>query len=88
MPRDDTFHLRYMLEAAQISLYFAEGRTRGSLDDDLLFFYALGKAVETIGEAASHLTENFKTQHPSEVNEKPGQRDAGPASSFLGFLRG
>ena len=59
MPRDDTFHLRYMLEAAQISLSFAESRTRDSLDDDLLFLYALVKAVEIIGEAASHLTEDF-----------------------------
>lgn len=64
MPRDDTFHLRYMLEAAQISLSFAQGRTRDSLDDDLLFFYALVKAVEIIGEAASHLTDDFKAQHP------------------------
>lgn len=64
MPRDDTFHLRYMLEAAHISLSFAEGRTRHSLDDDLLFLYTLVKAVEIIGEAASHLTEDFRSQHP------------------------
>jgi uncharacterized protein with HEPN domain len=62
--RDDTFFLRHMLHAARVSRSFTQGRTRASLDDDLMFFYALVKVVEIVGEAASQVTEGIRIQHP------------------------
>ena len=64
MPRDDNDYLRQMLEAAQTCLFFAEGRTRADLDNDLMLFYAVVKAVELIGEAASHVTWDVRARNP------------------------
>lgn len=64
MLRDDSFHLRHMLEATQVSQLFAQDRIRADLDNDLIFFYALVKVVEIIGEAASHVTRVFQASRP------------------------
>ena len=64
MLRDDSFHLRHMLEAAQVSRSFTQDRIRSDLDTNLMFFYALVKAVEIIGEAAAHVSEVFQSRHP------------------------
>ena len=64
MLRDDSFHLRYMLEAAQVSQSFSQDRVRADLDNDLIFFYDLVKVVDIIGEAASHVTPGFQASHP------------------------
>ncbi len=66
MLRDDSFHLYQMLEASRISRLFSQDRVRSDLDTDLMFLYALVKAVEIIGEAASHVSDGFQTSH-SEV---------------------
>ena len=63
MLRDDSFHLRHMLEACRISRQFSQDRVRADLETDLMFLYALVKAVEIIGEAASHVSDGFQASH-------------------------
>ena len=64
MLRDDSFHLRQMLEAAHVSRSFTQDRVRSDLDSNLMQFFALVKAVEIIGEAAAHVSQGFKSSHP------------------------
>ena len=45
-----------MLEAAQAASFFSQGMTRADLENRLMFYYAAAKAVELIGEDASHVS--------------------------------
>lgn len=45
-----------MLEAAEAASYFSQGRTRADLENHLMFYYAVAKAVELIGEAANNVS--------------------------------
>lgn len=53
-----------MLEAAQHASEFAVGLTRSTFEHDMLRQYALARAVEVVGEAASNVTEEFQAKHP------------------------
>ena len=53
-----------MSDAAKVSQSFTQDRVRADLDNDLMFFYALIKAVEIIGEAASHVSQRLQAGHP------------------------
>ena len=53
-----------MLEAASDAQEFVSGKTRASLDTDRQFRYALRKALELIGEAASKITQETRSQYP------------------------
>ncbi|MCC7450737.1 MAG: DUF86 domain-containing protein [Anaerolineae bacterium] len=52
----DKVRLRDMLDAAHDGAAFATGRTRHMLDTDRMFAFALVRAIEIIGEAASRLS--------------------------------
>jgi len=65
MNEGDLIRLRHMLEAAQIALSLVEGETRASLDADIKLRLALTKAIEIIGEAASKVTAETRTQLPA-----------------------
>jgi uncharacterized protein with HEPN domain len=56
MPKDDFILMRHMLEAAQKAMSFAAGRSRSDLDEDDMLTFALMKAIEIIGEAASKVS--------------------------------
>ena len=60
MRRDDLIRMRHMLDAAQNAMTFAVGQEphRPGLSDPLLA-YALCKAIEVIGEAASKVSSRF-----------------------------
>lgn len=45
-----------MIDAAESSLLFIEGRERSSLDEDQMLLFALVRAVEIVGEAASRVS--------------------------------
>lgn len=53
-----------MLEAARQALAFASGKTRQSLDDDLMLVFALTRAIEIIDEAAAHVSQEVRDEHP------------------------
>lgn len=64
MQRDDLTRLRHMIEFAQRALRFVEHRSREDLDQDQMLTLALIKAIETVGEAASKLSPEFRERHP------------------------
>ena len=60
----DLIRLQHMLDAGKDALQFALGRGRNDLESDRMLALALIKALEIIGEAASKVSENFKSEHP------------------------
>jgi uncharacterized protein with HEPN domain len=56
MRRDDLIRIHHMLEAGQKAMSFAENRNRRDLDDDSMLAFALMKAIEIVGEAASKVS--------------------------------
>jgi uncharacterized protein with HEPN domain len=57
----DEVRLRDMLDAARDGVSFTAGRTRPMLDTDRMFAFALVRAIEIIGEAASRLSPETRT---------------------------
>lgn len=60
----DRLHLLHMRDAAQIATEIAQGHQRSDLDTNLLFQLGLVKAVELVGEAAYHLSDEIKADNP------------------------
>src|SRR5258705_1261282 len=56
MNERDLTRLRDMLDAAHDARSFVSGRTREMLENDKMFAFALVRAIEIIGEAASRVT--------------------------------
>lgn len=54
-----------MIDAAESSLLFIEGRERSSLDEDQMLLFALVRAVEIVGEAASRVSLETKCATPA-----------------------
>lgn len=65
MSADDLIRLRHMLvEAAQTALNFMKDENRDSLNTDQKLVFAVVRAVEIAGEAASKLTKDFRDKNP------------------------
>ena len=60
----DQVRLRHMQDAACAAVKFAQANTRESLDDDLMFAFALVKAIEIVGEAASKISKEEQENYP------------------------
>jgi uncharacterized protein with HEPN domain len=60
MRKDDAIRLLHMLDAAKESESFVRDKTRDDLDSDRKLVLALVKSVETIGEAASKISEECR----------------------------
>jgi uncharacterized protein with HEPN domain len=65
MRRDDAIRIRNMIEAAEASQRFVDGRRCDDLDADLMLRFALVRAVEIIGEAASRVSGEAQIEAPS-----------------------
>ena len=63
MQPDDRIRWRHMIEAAEDAIGFVDGRTRADLDRDRMLLYAVVRAIEIIGEAASKLTAETRAAH-------------------------
>lgn len=61
---DDRVRLQHMLEAAQAAQGFAQGRAKKDLDSDIMFSFAVVRALEIVGEAAKNISASFKVAHP------------------------
>jgi uncharacterized protein with HEPN domain len=61
---DDRISLRQMLDYAQRAQAMMAGRQRADLDSDVVLQLALTRAVEVIGEAASRVSEPYRSKHP------------------------
>lgn len=64
MQKDDAVRLRHMLDAAQEAAFFAQNKTRGSLDTDRQLVLSLVKSIEIIGEAAAKVTTKCREDFP------------------------
>ena len=62
MPKDDLIRMRHMLDTSRHAVTFAEGRSRIDLDRDYMLMFALVRAVEVIGEAASRTSPDFRAR--------------------------
>ena len=56
--------LRHMLDAGREALAFMQGRTSQDLTDDRMFFLAMVKELEIIGEAAGRISEETRQELP------------------------
>jgi len=64
MRTEDRVRLRHMIEAAESATQFIAGRSRSDLDTDRMLLFAVVRAIEVVGEAASKLSEEFRAAHP------------------------
>jgi len=64
MNPDDLVRLQHMLDAAQQARTFMIGEDRKSLDADQKLVFALVRAIEIVGEAASRISFEFRDSHP------------------------
>ena len=64
MEETDRIRLRHMIEAAQAVGAFIASRRRSDLDTDLMLLFALVRALEIIGEAASKVSEVTRASLP------------------------
>jgi uncharacterized protein with HEPN domain len=70
MHAEDQVRLRHMEEAAEAVLAFVAGRQRVDLDADRMLLFALVRAIEIIGEAASKVSDEVRVAYP-EIPWKP-----------------
>lgn len=63
MPNEDQVRLRHMIEAAEQVRIFVAGRERPDLDTDRMLLFALVRAIEIIGEAASKVSDGTRNAH-------------------------
>ncbi|MGB8684619.1 MAG: HepT-like ribonuclease domain-containing protein [Candidatus Binatus sp.] len=56
--------LRHMLDHAREAVTMAGGKSRDDLDDDRKLNLALVRLLEIVGEAASRMPANERTQYP------------------------
>jgi len=64
MKAEDRVRLEHMIEAPQSALGFMAGRTRTDLDTDLMLLFAVVRAVEIVGEAASRVSTEGRATTP------------------------
>ncbi|WP_020507742.1 HepT-like ribonuclease domain-containing protein [Lamprocystis purpurea] len=63
MQDEDRIRVGHMIEAAEDALGFIAGRTRADLDTNRMLLFALVRAVEIIGEAASKVSDETRNAH-------------------------
>jgi len=61
---DDSVTLRQMLDYIEEAVALAKDRTRADIESDRVFFLALLKLVEIVGEAATRISEPMQASHP------------------------
>lgn len=61
---EDAVRVRHMIEAAEAALSFIKSRTRLGLEQDKMLQFALVRAVEVVGEAASKVTAEGRAEAP------------------------
>jgi uncharacterized protein with HEPN domain len=60
----DRARLRHLVDALNAATRFVLGRTRSDLDTDEMLLFALVRAVEVAGEAASRVTADTRSELP------------------------
>jgi uncharacterized protein with HEPN domain len=63
MLAEDSVRLRHMVEAGESAVQFVAGRQRADLDADRMLLFAVVRAIEILGEAASQLSVETRATH-------------------------
>jgi uncharacterized protein with HEPN domain len=63
MRAEDRVRLSHMVEAAESAVQFLAGRQRPDLDEDRLLLFAVVRAIEVLGEAASQVSAETRATH-------------------------
>jgi uncharacterized protein with HEPN domain len=64
MQKDDLVYVGHMLDVAQSIAAKTEGRTREEYDADEILRLALTHLIQTIGEAATRVSQEFRENYP------------------------
>ncbi len=64
MRPEDATRVRHIIEASEVIGEFVKGRRRLELDADRMLLFALIRAIEVIGEAASKLSPEAQSMAP------------------------
>lgn len=64
MQAEDLTRVRHMIEAAESAMRFIKGRSRSDLDGDEMLRFALTRAIEILGEAASKVSPEGRASIP------------------------
>lgn len=62
MSPEDSVRIRHMIDASETALRFIAGRAREDLQRDDMLVFALVRAVEIVGEAASKVSANGRAE--------------------------
>ena len=62
---EDAVCIRHMIDAAENAQRFIKGRRRTDLDNDIMLIFALVRAIEIVGEAASRVSPETRLAAPS-----------------------
>ena len=60
MPKSDWVYLEHMLDMCQKGLAMIAGKTRRDYEESETLQFALAHVIQVIGEAADHVSEEFK----------------------------
>lgn len=60
MRPEDRIRLLHMIEAAETAMAFADGRLRNEMETDRQLLFAITRAIEIIGEAASKVSSDTR----------------------------
>jgi uncharacterized protein with HEPN domain len=63
MLAEDKARLLHMVEAGESAVRFVAGRQRADLDEDRMLLFAVVRAIEIFGEAASQLSAETRATH-------------------------
>jgi uncharacterized protein with HEPN domain len=64
MKPDDRVRISHMIDALNSVAKFIAGRSRDDLDRDEMLLFALIRAIEIVGEAASKMSEEMRSTNP------------------------
>lgn len=65
MTTDDLIRMRHMLDAAREAMSYTGGRKRSDLDRDRMLVHSLVRCIQIIGEAASRVTAQGRSETPA-----------------------
>ena len=63
MPKDDLVYVGHMLDTARLAVHRVTGCQRQRFDSNNDLRLALAHLIQTIGEAARHVSPNFQEKH-------------------------
>jgi uncharacterized protein with HEPN domain len=64
MKKDDSIYIGHMLDAARSAFLKVHGVTRAKFDQDENLRLAISHLIQTIGEAATRVSSEFRVAHP------------------------